>query len=233
MAADALVKDLLRTLRTHGSARRREAATWYYPTAMQVFGTPVPVMRKVTRGVHRQLDAEDTMFAVDALLASNTFEGRQAAYELLYMRQDVTRALPVREVERIGHGIDNWASVDAYCCLVAGIAWRDGRVSDASIRRWSRSQDRWWRRAALVATVPLNLRSKGGSGDVARTLAVCERHAADTDGMVAKALSWALRELIPYDARRVRAFLKKHDAHLASRVRREVLAKLETGRKQG
>ena len=55
--------------------------------------------------------------------------------------------------------------------------------------------DRWWRRAALVSTVPLNNKTRGGNGDPARTLAICRMLVADRDDLVVKAMSWALREL--------------------------------------
>jgi hypothetical protein len=49
--------------------------------------------------------------------------------------------------------------------------------------------------------------------------------------MVVKALSWALRELATREPERVRHFIREEDGRLASRVRREVTSKLETGRK--
>jgi 3-methyladenine DNA glycosylase AlkD len=79
--------------------------------------------------------------------------------------------------------------------------------------------------------VPLNLRSRGGTGDTGRTLDICRRLAADGDDMVVKALSWALRELVVWDPEAVRRFLDDHQEVLATRVRREVRGKLETGRK--
>ena len=68
-------------------------------------------------------------------------------------------------------------------------------------------------------------------GDVPRTLAVCELLLHDRDDMVVKALSWALRELIPWDAQAVEAFLAEHESVLAGRVKREVRNKLRTGLK--
>jgi len=53
----------------------------------------------------------------------------------------------------------------------------------------------------------------------------------DHEDMVVKALSWALRVLSTQDAVAVRAFLRKHDASLAARVKRETGNKLKTGRK--
>jgi 3-methyladenine DNA glycosylase AlkD len=79
--------------------------------------------------------------------------------------------------------------------------------------------------------VPLNLRSRGGTGDTGRTLDICRQLVADGDDMVVKALSWALRELVVWNPEAVRRFLDTHHEVLAARVRREVRSKLETGRK--
>jgi 3-methyladenine DNA glycosylase AlkD len=49
--------------------------------------------------------------------------------------------------------------------------------------------------------------------------------------MVAKALSWALRELVVHDAKAVQRFLDEHEEVLAARVKREVKNKLRTGLK--
>jgi 3-methyladenine DNA glycosylase AlkD len=134
-------------------------------------------------------------------------------------------------VERLGEGMADWGSVDAFGCTVSGPVWRRGGLPDEAVHRWAAPPDRWWRRAALVSTVPLNLRSRGGTGDTERTLDICRRLAADGDDMVVKALSWALRELVVWDPEAVRRFLDDHDEVLAAWVRREVRSKLETGRK--
>jgi 3-methyladenine DNA glycosylase AlkD len=157
---------------------------------------------------------------------------RWVAYELLLHQPGGLACLGAEEVERLGRGMGSWGEVDAFGCLLAGPAWRLGRVPVALVQGWAASPDRWWRRAALVATVPLNLRSGGGTGDTERTLDICRRLAADRDDMVVKALSWALRALVPWDPAAVRQFLDDHDQVLAARVRREVTTKLETGRKR-
>jgi 3-methyladenine DNA glycosylase AlkD len=87
------------------------------------------------------------------------------------------------------------------------------------------------RRAALVSTVPLNNRARGGRGDVSRTLKICRMLIRDRDDMVVKGLSWALRELSKRNPAAVKAFVKRYDRQLAPRVRREVTNKLRTGLK--
>jgi 3-methyladenine DNA glycosylase AlkD len=99
------------------------------------------------------------------------------------------------------------------------------------VRRWARSRDRWWRRAALVSTVPLNVRAQGGKGDAPRTLAICESLLDDRDATIVKALSWALRALSVRDPAEVSRFIEQHDHRLAAIAKREVRNKLATGLK--
>ena len=104
-----------------------------------------------------------------------------------------------------------------------------GRIHDGLIRRWAQSDDWWCRRAALVSTVPLNSKARGGQGDARRTLEICQMIMADGHEMVQKALSWALRELAKRDPRSVELILAEHVAEIAARVKREVKNKLTTG----
>lgn len=83
-----------------------------------------------------------------------------------------------------------------------------------------------------MATVPLNVRARGGHGDTTRTLAICERLVSDPELMVQKAISWALRTLVPWDRQAVSKFLAVHGPKVPARVRREVETKLRTGKKQ-
>ena len=236
MILAAFAKEIVARLRSFTNGARQQATTNYYPSAQENLGVSAPHMRAVVREYKPRLkdeSAADVIALAQAIIDCNTLEGRQCAYELLMSHKAAREALDAATVRQLGRGIDNWASVDGFCCHVAGRAWREGKLSDAEIAKWARSKDRWWRRAALVATVPLNTKSKGGKGDVKRTLAVCELLVADHDDMVAKAMSWALRELVPWDEKALRAFLKEHEAKLAKRVLREVGNKLRTGRKSG
>ena len=153
------------------------------------------------------------------------------AYELIQHHKQALQSLEPHELEELGTGNDSWATVDAFACFLSGPSWREGKASDDLIRRWARSDDRWWRRTALVSTVPLNNKARGGRGDTLRTLMICGMLLEDRDEMVVKALSWTLRELSKRDPGAVRKFMRDHADALASRVVREVNNKLKTGLK--
>lgn len=191
-----------------------------------------PNVRTIRRRYSRKYRKADGRFVLElARELVERYGHRWVAYELVRDHEEAYRSVGERELEALGTGIDSWGAVDAFARTLAGPAWRDGQLAGDVIDRWARCDDRWWRRAALVSTVALNVRSRGGTGDVPRTLAVCRLLAGDDDDMVVKALSWALRELVVHDPQAVETFLREHEQALAPRVLREVRNKLITGLK--
>ena len=194
-------------------------------------------VRALRREFSRRLKAAPARGVVQValrLMAGAGLSERFVAYELVLFHPAALASLGQRDLARFGRGLDRWEAVDTFGCYLAGPAWREGQVPDALIQRWARSRDRWWRRAALVSTVPLNNRARGARaerGDAARTLAICALLVADREDMVVKAMSWALRELARHDPAAVRQFMQAQGAALAPRVRREVHNKLSTGLK--
>lgn len=191
-----------------------------------------PSVRSVRREFSRSLRGEDGRFVLDvAKVLRFQYGYRGIPFELILAHKGAFQLLDERELEELGRGMDSWWSVDSFACMLSGPAWRDGLISDDVILKWAGSRDKWWRRAALVSTVALNIRSHGGRGDVSRTLKICTMLVDDHEDMVEKALSWALRALVVHDPRAVDGFIVEHGNRLGARVRREVRNKLRTGLK--
>ncbi len=188
-----------------------------------------PSVRATRRQYSRRLKQANPEFILD--LARELLEDYGQlwlACELIQNHRAAFESIGEAELEEFGQGINSWWSVDSFARTLAGPAWLKGQVSDELIHRWAHSEDRWWRRAALVSTVALNVRSHGGRGDVRRTLGVCHLLVDDHDDMVVKAMSWALRELVVHDPDAVREFLNEHEDVLAARAKRELSNKLTT-----
>jgi 3-methyladenine DNA glycosylase AlkD len=188
-------------------------------------------VRRHAKAVARELRDAKPRDVVDACVGLAADGERQFAYELVQAHAAVVPALTGRDVEAMATGLEGWAAVDHFATYVSGPAWREGRVNGALIRGWLESDDVWLRRAAVVSTVALNNRARGGVGDTARTLAVCFRVVDDHHDMIVKAHSWALRELAKRDPIAAARFVDEHEHRLAARVLREVRNKLRTGLK--
>ncbi len=226
-----MIRGFLDCLAASADPVRAEHALGYFPSALHHLGVTTPQLRACLQPLLRSQRVAPDLAIVFALWSNGGFEARQGAYQLLESSPRLRRMLSHEQVLSLAAGNDNWCSVDTYGTYVAGPAWREGVLSDADIAAWSASPDRWLRRTALVSTVALNMKSRGGSGDVARTLEVCARHASEREDMVQKGLSWALRACIEHDAGAVAGFLEQHNVVLPGRVKREVGNKLRTGKK--
>lgn len=215
---------------------RKEASKTMFPTSMKYLGVRTPAMRVLLKEWWIEIKPwppERLIQFAKELVKTRIFECNQVAFELLWLNKNALRLLKLKDIEELGRNIDNWATTDTLSIMISGWAWRENQITDKDVLNWLKSDNRWWRRTAVVSTVPLNLRARGGTGDAKRTLLICEKVVEDRDDMIVKALSWSLRELSKSDKPAVEAFMKKYDDKLANRVRKEVYTKLETGRKNG
>jgi 3-methyladenine DNA glycosylase AlkD len=167
------------------------------------------------------------------LVETRIFECNQLAYELLSKNKNALSLLKLKDLEELGKNMDNWATTDCFSVMISGWAWRENQITDADVLNWLETGNLWWRRAAIVSTVALNLKSRGGKSDAKRTLMICEKVINNREPLIVKALSWALRELSKSDKPAVEKFMEEYDSQMAGLVRREVYTKLETGRKNG
>ena len=213
--ASRVVSDIRSDLRRHGEG---------------TVGAVRLVRRKWSK-VLKDKPADLVMDVVVALAGGGTWPERLVAFELLESHPGAFGMLNASCVTALAEGFADWASVDHFGVTVAGPAWRDGLIPDAAVHGWTKSDDRWRRRLALVSTVRLNTPARGQKGDAARTLAVCRQLIGDRDDMVVKAMSWSLRELAKRDPAAVKRFLEAEGDGLAARVKREVANKLRTGLK--
>lgn len=212
--------------------RAREITAAIHSQLQSLAVKNTPNVRRVRRSFSQALRREDGHVVLEVARQLRRRHGyRSVPYELILAHQLAFNLLDEQELEELGRGLDSWWSVDSFARTLSGPAWLRGLIGDEVIIRWARSRDKWWRRAALMSTVALNVRSRGGMGDVSRTLEICKLLVDDHDDMIEKALSWALRELVVHDAAAVSDFITRHEAGLGSRVKREVGNKLRTGLK--
>ncbi|QGY44640.1 hypothetical protein GM418_13490 [Maribellus comscasis] len=207
-----------------------------FTTNMERLGVSSPQIKKIVNEWSKVLydfSAQQWIGLCVELAEKEIFEAQIFSYELLWKNKKALAKLNQAQILELGNTLDNWVSVDSYSTMIAGWHWREGTLPDSQILKWLKSGNHWLRRAAVVCTISLNLRSKGGTGDTKRTLMVCEKVIDDRNDLVVKALSWALRELSKNDKPAVEDFLIKYQDRLHSRVVREVKAKLKTGRKNG
>lgn len=231
-----MISTIISELKQVADPVRKETSKTMFPTSMEYLGVRSPEMKELLKQwwIEMKTWPEEKLITFSKeLIDARIFECNQVAFEILWKNKNALNKLNLTDLEHLGKNMDNWATTDAFSVLISGYAWRNNQITDNDILNWLKSDNRWWRRAAVVSTVSLNLRSRGGTGDTKRTLMICKKVIHDRDDMIVKALSWALRELSKSDKKAVEEFMQIYDEQLAGRVRREVYTKLETGKKNG
>ena len=236
MTTSEIIKAIQSDLEQYASPERKKKIAIDHPTSMQVMGLKVPDQRQVIERWRKTLAGFTVQQWIElsiGLIDTDILECQQVAFEFIWKNKKALQALTVEEILILGKNLDNWVSVDMYCMCITGFSWRTGKLQNELMVQWAGHESRWIRRTALVSTVPLNLRARGGKGDVERTLAICRLLVNDYDDMIVKAMSWALRELSKSDRQAVTGFLEDYQDQLHPRVKREVGTKLKTGKKNG
>lgn len=227
-------KKIIQLLKAYADEKRIEMAKKSYPTKIKVLGVTVPNVKCVLKEVQtetKKSSVRDKIELAKKLVSSNVFEAQQLAYEYLDKNKKTLKEVTKEDLISLAQNLDNWVSVDCYAGLILGVVWREGIVTDNYVKTFLKSKDVFQRRVAIVATVALNQKARGGSGDAKRTLEICQLAVRDHEDMMTKAMSWALRELAKRDVEPVKQFIEDNKDALHKRVLREVNHKITKGTK--
>ena len=234
MPFQEIIKEVIQALEGVSTPERIELSKYYFPTNMKVIGSTGPDSKAVIKGLKetcKTFSEREWIALCIELTATDIFECQGIAYELIGKTKKLWPYITMQDILNMKRNLDNWASVDGFAVYVTGVQWRLGTVTDKWIHDLLLSDSHWDRRLAVVSTVALNLKSRGGTGATPRTIAVCMQVVDERQDMVVKALSWALRELSKRDRKVVAEFLEEYNDRLANRVKKEVGHKLEFGTK--
>ncbi len=229
-----LVADIVNSLKEFSDPKRIEFANRVYPTSLKVFGVITPQLKailKELKAATKDFSPTEKIALAKSLIDTEVFECHQLGFDYIDNNRKTIPHLFMEDINHLGSHLDNWVSTDYFGSYILGGAWQRGVVDIETILEYAHSEDFWKRRVALVATVALNQKARGGKGDTNQTLRICNELKTDHHDMIVKAMSWALRILSQVDRNSVIEYLEENQALLHPRVIREVNRKLDTGKK--
>ena len=227
-------EQIIHELMLRANAERREKAKTYYPTRLVVLGVSNPDIQQVIKLVKAEMknaSVQECVQLAKELAGSGIHEAQHLGIRWLGYDKTLIASITESDIDELAVGLDNWVSVDNFSILISGAAWLRGTIGIEKIRSYLASDDPFIRRVAVVSTVTLNLKSRGGKGDVEQTLDICRRVVSDHHPMLIKALSWALRELSKCYPAPVIEFIDTYKKILSPRVTKEVTHKVLHGTK--
>ncbi len=223
-------------LRAKADPTRAAAMQAYMKSKMPYHGVPMPQVRVVAKAVFAGLtfptEAALTR-EVRALWHGATHrEERYGALMLLRSRPAKpfrsARLLPLyEELIRTGAWWDLVDEVATHLLLPLLQSTVDHAATVRVLRAWSRSDDLWLRRSAIIAQVGAKAET-----DVELLFELIAPAIDEREFFLRKAIGWALRSLGPWHPRAVESWLDEHADRASGLTRREALKGLEPKRRR-
>jgi 3-methyladenine DNA glycosylase AlkD len=187
---------LKRELRSRADPAYRESQKRFSREPIKSLGVRAAEIRRLAGSAAKEyrqtgLDLEDIFPIAQRLWGSGVLEERMLAVVILSRFQ---RHLDSSHWKRLDIWIDtlgNWAETDGLCTELLAPLLRNDPALVNRLKPWTRSSNRWRRRAAAVALVPLARRGQ----EHPAAFGICDRLAEDRDDLVEKATGWLLKEL--------------------------------------
>jgi 3-methyladenine DNA glycosylase AlkD len=212
-------------LRRLGTPQHAVQEKRYLKSSLVHWGTVVPDVRKIVKAEYRARtpDREELLTLVSALWASQVYERRLAAVELLSAGRGLLWPDDLALIERLIREGAMWSLVDALSGDIAGRLVSRFPEAAVTLDRWSADRDFWVRRAALLALLQ-GIRSR--VPDLDRFTAYADAMLGEREFFIRKAIGWVARELSKSDPAFVLAWAEPRLAGMSGVTYREVVRRL-------
>jgi 3-methyladenine DNA glycosylase AlkD len=196
-------------LRDGGSVEHAAGVQWFFKDDIKSHGWYTADVRRTMsrwrRDILREHDFSFLVEVADQLFRGPVLEEKIAAVFLLEQMDAHFTDREFRRFEAWLDRISSWADHDGlvHCLIAPVVAANRGRTK--TLFRWSKSRNRWRRRAACVALIRA-ARAKMFFPEIVK---LSDSLLTDQDDMVQKGLGWLLRETAKFDPKRTVPYLMK------------------------
>jgi 3-methyladenine DNA glycosylase AlkD len=204
-----IAAQIRQALKHGGSSDHAAGVQWFFKDEIKSHGWYTADLRQAARRFRRDLRKE---FGLDFLLkiADELFSGTVLEEKIaaVFLLEKLDPDFGDREFNLFELWLDrisSWADHDGlvHCLISPMVAAKPARVNN--VFRWSKSPNRWRRRAACVALIR-GARAKMFFPEITK---LSDTLLLDEDDMVQKGLGWLLRETAKFDVKRTVPYLMK------------------------
>ena len=189
-----LISEIREELTRNADERTKETAARFFKEGINCYGVKAATVLKIADKYFKQIrnEQKQTIFLLcEELLVSDLFEESAIAFEWVHRMREYYEPEDLEIFEGwIEKYVNNWAKCDTLCnhSVASFIELYPQYLS--RLKEWTRSENRWFRRAAAV-TLVLPARNGKFLEDV---LEIADSLLMDEDDLVRKGYGWMLKE---------------------------------------
>lgn len=165
----------------------------YFKEKINPIGVRTPIVRKIANKYYsdtKDLNKKEIFDLCEKLLEKRTYEETLIAFSWARkIRKGFEAKDFVRFEKWVKKYVDNWAFCDDFCTHALGELAVDFPVLLPKIKTWTKSKNRWERRASAVTLIPISKQSKY----LKNIFATADILLQDNDNLVQKGYGWLLK----------------------------------------
>jgi 3-methyladenine DNA glycosylase AlkD len=218
-----VIETALAQLQALADPAKAAEALAYHKADRPYLGLRVPQIEELTAQWRADLPLDDRIQLAADLWQSNIHEARIAAAKLLTQARIKPDQAAWDLICSWVPEFDAWAIADHACIAAQKRITADPSRID-TVETWTRSENMWARRAALVATLPFTKQNFPKDFELQirdRVLGWAAGYCDDRDWFIQKAVAWWLRDLSKHDPARTESFLEANGARMKAFARKE------------
>lgn len=218
-----MIETALAQLHALADLTKAAEALAYHKADRPYLGLRVPQIEELTSQWRADLSLDDRIQLAADLWQSNIHEARIAAAKLLTQARIKPDQAAWDLICSWVPEFDAWAIADHACIAAQKRITADPSRID-TVETWTRSENMWARRAALVATLPFTKQNFPKDFELEirdRVLGWAAGYCDDRDWFIQKAVAWWLRDLSKHDPARTESFLEANGARMKAFARKE------------
>jgi len=221
-----IVKQLRNELKANADAQGKKSFQRFFKEHVKAYGIKTAIVIKIAKKYFLEIENLDKeeIFAICRQLYMSGFS-EEAGIASIWVDKIHDRFLPAdfKIFESwINEYIDNWAKCDVFCNHAVGSFIQMYPDYLAELKRWTKSKNRWLRRAAAVSLI---IPAKKGMF-LKDIFEIAESLLTDEDDMVQKGYGWMLKEASRKHQRQVFDFVVKNKSDMPRTALRYAIEKM-------
>jgi len=209
---DAIEKQIARFRKIMKAGGDKERAVFeksYLKSPYKCFGTSLPFTDRVAKDfmkMNSEAGREYILSLARSLFASEYHDEKRLGLRLLQFYPDYLDLSAMPLLEEMLLQSPTWDLVDDISIHLVGTVLEKDRKAYRYLKKWSRSENFWMRRASLISPILL---FRKGRGDTGLFYTFAERMLEEKEFFIRKAMGWGLREIAKADPDEAFRFLMK------------------------
>lgn len=206
---NSLLDDIRKELLKNADQKYKEGATRFFKEKINPLGVRTPIVRKIANKYYQQiknLSKQEIFSLCEELLKKKTFEETIIAFSWARRQKQKFTPKDFSVFEKwLKTYVNNWAFCDEFCTHAFGWLLLQYPQFLPRVKSWTKSKNRWQRRASSVILIPL-ARHKKYLNDI---FAIADILLHDSDDLVQKGYGWSLKVASNFYPKDVLKFVMK------------------------